>query len=78
MALKSTWHGTEAEAVRLAEVVARNCECTSTGNDARMCSSHSMLDDQRILDGMLFARTILQQLRAEENCKPQRAPVSTR
>jgi hypothetical protein len=69
MASCVTWHGTEAEALQLLEALSHNCTCVVTAEGVRLstCSSHRLLTtDQRAVDGLLFARRIADQLRAEE------------
>jgi hypothetical protein len=65
----SVWHGTREESFALLDAVARNCGCefSQTGLRLANCAPHRMLvDDQRALDGLVFARRIAVRLRREE------------
>ena len=69
MTTETTWHGTPQEALDLLTVIERNCTCEFGTMGARLstCGPHRMLtDDQRALDGLLFARRIADHLRLEE------------
>ena len=69
MATTIIWHGTQQDSFDLVNAIARNCTCSFNGAGARVatCAPHHMLsDDQRALDGLLFARSIVERLRAEE------------
>ena len=62
------WRGTAAESQALVEAVDHNCAC-EFWMDVRLtrCAAHRMLvEDQRALDGLLFARRIADRLRREE------------
>jgi hypothetical protein len=66
---QTIFHGTEQETSYLLRAIERNCNCTRglTGQLAVMCGAHRMLiDDQRALNGLLFARRIADQLVSEE------------
>jgi len=59
------WHGTREEAVELNNAIAGNCCCefeTSTGQRISTCSAHAMIEDQRLLDGLAFARYMAKRL----------------
>jgi hypothetical protein len=62
-----TWHGRVAEYQDLVVAVGRNC-CCEYGMGARTCcGAHRMVaEDQRALDGLLFARWMADRLRREE------------
>jgi hypothetical protein len=63
------WHGSQAEALELLQVLSRNCSCVITADGVRSstCAPHQMLaSDQRAVDGLVFARRIAARLRAEE------------
>lgn len=63
------WHGTEQESLALVNAVSRYCSCQMGLMGVRLstCASHRMLmEDQRALDGLLFAHRIAGHLRAEE------------
>lgn len=79
MAACVTWHGTESEALQLLEALSHNCTCVITAEGVRLstCAPHRLLTtDQRAIDGLLFARRIADQLRAEElSSEPTRAAV---
>jgi hypothetical protein len=63
------WYGTQQESFDLVNAVARNCECQFGMMGVRLstCAPHRMLmEDQRALNGLLFARRIAERLRREE------------
>lgn len=65
----ATWHGTTAEAQLLVAAVNHYCTCVYDGGGAlvAVCPAHRMLvEDQRALNGLLFARRIREQLIREE------------
>lgn len=69
MASSVLWHGSQSEALELLQALSRNCSCVVTAEGVRLstCPPHRMLsDDQRAIDGLLFARRIAARLRAEE------------
>jgi hypothetical protein len=69
MATENVWHGTQQESFDLVNAIARNCECEFGLMGVRLatCAPHRMLtDDQRALDGLLFARHMAERLRREE------------
>ncbi len=62
-----TWHGSAAEYRDLVRGVGRNCCCEYGMNVRTCCSAHRMInEDQRALDGLLFARRMADRLRSEE------------
>ena len=69
MAGSVLWHGTQTEALELLQALSRNCSCVVTAEGVRLstCPPHEMLsEDQRAIDGLLFARRIAGRLRSEE------------
>lgn len=63
------WHGTRGEFDTLLAAIGRNCSCTTGPNGVRTatCAAHQMVvEDQRAVDGLLFARRIAARLRVEE------------
>jgi hypothetical protein len=69
MALQVVWHGTQQESFDLVNAIARNCTCEFGLMGVRLvtCAPHRMLtDDQRALNGLLFARRMAQRLLGEE------------
>jgi hypothetical protein len=67
MAAGCIWHGTSTEWDELTEAVTHNCTCGArTYILAPRCAAHQMLDDQRVLDRLLFARRIAARLLREE------------
>jgi len=62
------WNGTLSEQLDLMAAVQHNCGCSCDGTTASLsaCSSHTMLGEQRALDGMLWIRHLVDRLRAEE------------
>jgi hypothetical protein len=80
MAQQTIWNGTDEEARRLMRAIERNCNCSNplTGPGG-MCAPHRMiLEDQRALDGLLFARRIVARLTDEERLKTVRSPATDR
>ncbi len=62
------WRGTAAESQALVDAIDHNCTCEFWRNvRLTCCPAHRMLvEDQRALDGLLFARRIADRLRREE------------
>ncbi|GAC1316782.1 MAG: hypothetical protein NVSMB2_09870 [Chloroflexota bacterium] len=72
------WHGTQTEALEFLQALSRNCSCVITAEGVRLstCPPHRMLsNDQRAIDGMLFARRIADRLLSEE-FNPTAAPLA--
>jgi hypothetical protein len=63
------WHGTPDEGAELLRVLKQYCSCHVQGaTTLTACSVHRMLaEDQRAVDGLLFARHIATRLLAEES-----------
>ncbi len=68
MARDITWRGTQTEAAELLSALNRHCNCeeSTNGMSVSMCATHLLLDDQRALDRLLFARRIASRFLAEE------------
>ena len=76
MVATTTWHGTPDESQALTRVLTYWCtqkgegeHCTYGLMGMRMttCASHKMLiEDQRALDGLLYAKTLAEKYKAEE------------
>ncbi len=65
----TTWPSTNAEANRLLQAVAQNCTCTAhtVTAEGQLCPAHQMaITDQRVINGLVFARHIVATLRKEE------------
>jgi hypothetical protein len=62
---RTRWNGTEAELLVLVDVLGRHCACKGVRGGG-LCSPHSMLTEQRSVDGLLFGRRIVQRLLREE------------
>ena len=62
------WRGTAAESQALVDAIDHNCTCEFWRNvRLTCCPAHRMLvEDQRALDGLLFARRIADRLHCEE------------
>jgi hypothetical protein len=63
------WNGTPEECLELLAAVQRNCTCRVDVRGARVsvCDAHTMLvQHQRVLNGLLFARRIAQRFICEE------------
>src|SRR3982751_5854699 len=69
MTMQVVWHGTQQESFGLVNAIARNCTCEFGLMGVRLgtCAPHRMLtEDQRALNGLLFARRMVKRLRREE------------
>jgi hypothetical protein len=69
MSTHTVWHGTPEESLALAEAIARYCACEfgTLGVRLSMCGPHRiMMEDQRAVNGLLFARRMADCLRREE------------
>src|SRR2546428_13479255 len=69
MSMQVVWHGTQQESFDLVNAIARNCTCAFGLMGVRLatCAPHRMLtEDQRALNGLLFARRMAERLRREE------------
>ena len=64
----SVWHGTSQEASDLFNAVAHNCTCEMRDGAIRqkLCAAHAMIEDQRELDRLLFARYMAERWLAKE------------
>jgi hypothetical protein len=62
------WRGSLTQRAELLAALDNNCTCTiDRGVRTDVCAAHLILiEDQRTLDGLLFAREIADQLRDEE------------
>jgi hypothetical protein len=63
------WHRTHREQLDLLSAVIRHCTCRIgfDGTKLAVCPPHCMLiEHQRVLDGLLFARRLTERLEAEE------------
>jgi hypothetical protein len=63
------WNGTPEELLELLAAVQRNCTCITDvmGDRASVCEAHTMLvQHQRVLNGLLFARRIAKRFIREE------------
>jgi hypothetical protein len=63
------WHGTSEQAVELANALAHNCACEfgALGDRVVTCAAHTIIEDQRLLDGLAFARYMAQRLVEQEH-----------
>jgi hypothetical protein len=67
--MQVVWHGTQQESFDLVNAIARNCTCEFGLMGVRLatCAPHRMLtEDQRALNGLLFARRMVERLSREE------------
>ena len=83
MAMQVVWHGSQQESFDLVNAIARNCTCEFGLMGVRLatCAPHRMLtEDQRALNGLLFARRMAERLRREEflRSKAQTTPARGR
>jgi hypothetical protein len=69
MTSTTSWHGTPQERRDLLRALSRNCACESGPMGTRLssCAAHRMLvEDQRALNGLVYARRLADRLRQEE------------
>src|ERR1051325_10939270 len=69
MTMQVVWHGTQQESFDLVNAIAHHCSCEFGLMGVRLatCAPHRMLtEDQRALNGLLFARRMSERLRHEE------------
>jgi hypothetical protein len=79
MAMQVVWHGTQQESFDLVNAIARNCTCEFGLMGVRLatCAPHRMLtEDQRALNGLLFARRMQERLRREEFSRAKSAATN--
>jgi hypothetical protein len=72
------WHGNPSERRDLTNAVHHNCACEFGSMGVRMstCASHRMLsEDQRALNGLLFARRIAGRLSDEEGLETHQRAI---
>ena len=71
-----SWNGTPGEYLELTRTLNRNCGCEFglMGMQVSRCPAHDLLEDQRALNGLLYARSIVDTLKDEEWMT--RAPAS--
>jgi hypothetical protein len=63
------WNGSLAERDELLRILSHNCACQYDSSGARsgLCTVHAaVINSQRFLDGLLFARRIVERLISEE------------
>ena len=73
------WHGTQQESFDLINAIARNCTCEFGLMGVRLltCAPHRMLtEDQRALNGLLFARRMAKRLHREEFLRQRAGALS--
>jgi hypothetical protein len=78
MSTQVSWHGTPQESLALLDAITRNCTCEFGVMGVRLsvCSAHRMLtEDQRALDGLLFAHRMADRLRYEEFSTSRTVPI---
>jgi hypothetical protein len=81
MAMHVVWHGTQQESFDLVNAIARNCTCEFGLMGVRLatCAPHRMLtEDQRALNGLLFARRMAERLRREEFSRLRTGPTAAK
>jgi hypothetical protein len=81
MAPQVVWHGTQQESFDLVNAIARNCTCEFGLMGVRLatCAPHRMLtEDQRALNGLLFARRMAERLSREEFSRARTTPTATK
>ena len=79
MSMQVVWHGTQQESFDLVNAIARNCTCEFGLMCVRLatCAPHRMLtEDQRALNGLLFARRMAERLNTEEFTRAKNTPAS--
>ena len=78
MTMQVVWHGTQQESFDLVNAIARNCTCEFGLMGVRLatCAPHRMLtEDQRALNGLLFARRMADRLQREEFSRTRSGPA---
>ncbi len=78
MADRIVWRGTQAEAAELLSALNRFCRCDELLDDPMpgICPGHLILEDQRALDRLVFARRIATRFVSEEfGVTPSAAPA---
>jgi len=79
MTMQVVWHGSQQESFDLVNAIARNCTCEFGLMGVRLatCAPHRMLtEDQRALNGLLFARRMAERLRHEEFSRARNVPAT--
>jgi hypothetical protein len=79
--MQVVWHGSQQESFDLVNAIARNCTCEFGLMGVRLatCAPHRMLtEDQRALNGLLFARRMAERLRREEFTRIKSTPSNSR
>ena len=72
MSKRTSWNGSEAELLVLIDILSRNCTCQNRPAEragqpgGAWCGAHSMLFDQRAVDGLLFGRRTVERLLVKE------------
>jgi hypothetical protein len=69
MTTNVVWHGSESESRDLVKALEHNCTCVISADGVRTttCPPHkALIEDQRFVDGVLYARHISGRLIAEE------------
>lgn len=75
----TVWRGTEEELSLLQQIICRNgdCSCPDDGEWLPGCAVHRKIaDDQRLLNGLVFARRIARRLEAEEKTRQRVQPAA--
>lgn len=71
------WHGTQEELHRLVRAIEQNCACPVGG--AVGCSAHAMLQEDRVLDHLLYVYRTIQRFQcAEWTCIERWSPSGGR
>src|SRR5260221_4668382 len=76
MSMQVVWHVTQQESFDQVNAIARNCTCEFGLMGVRLatCAPHRMLtEDQRALNGLLFARRMAERLNSEEFTRARRS-----
>jgi hypothetical protein len=60
------WHGTSTEWNELTEAITHNCTCGERTRAVPRCAAHQLVDEQRAVDRLLFARRMASRLLREE------------
>jgi len=69
MSTQVAWNGAQDDSFAVVNAIARNCVCEFglMGVRRSACASHRMLmEDQRALNALLFARRLFDRLKREE------------
>ena len=76
--MNAVWNGTPGEYLDFTCVLDRHCGCEFGVLGVRLtrCGAHDLTDDQRALNGLLFARRMAERLNSEEFTRAKNTAAS--